>query len=305
MVACTPKCETFIPMSFTLHLESDGSIGRPELLRPNEDTHKYRRGHAIVISGPALRTGASRLAAQAALAVGAGLVTIIGEPTALHEHSAHVTAIMLREKDPEFSVVDDRVRAIVVGPGAGVSHALANDVLALLSKQIPTVLDADALSSFEANPELLFGSLHNQAVLTPHEGEFARLFPDISLKDKVADAREAAHRAGCTILLKGPETVIASPDGRLAINRHASPWLATAGSGDVLAGVVGGLLAQGMNTFEAVAIGAWLHGDIGIQFGPGLTADAMPGQIPDVLHRCMARSVDKIEQTGLERDTGK
>lgn len=285
-------------MSFTLHLAADGSIGRPELSPLAEGTHKYSRGHAIVMSGPALRTGAARLAAQAALTVGAGLVTIVGPRDALNEHAAHVTAIMLRVKDAEFSFIDDRVRAIIVGPGAGVSKALADDVLALLAKRIPMVLDADALSCFADNPDRLFASLYPQVVLTPHEGEFSRLFPDITLANRAAAAREAASRADCTILLKGSHTIIASPDDRFAINHHASPWLATAGSGDILAGIIGGLLAQGLAAFEGAATGAWLHGDVGIRFGPGLTADMMPEQIPAVLQGCMPGASGKDIRPG-------
>ena len=270
-------------MAFTLHLSPDGTIERPALTPPPTDTHKYARGHAMIVSGPALRTGASRLSAEAALAVGAGLVTMIGDKAALSEHAAHVTAIMLRERDAGLSGIDDRVRSLLIGPGAGVSDDLVQDVTTLLRRKIPVVLDADALTAFSAKPEMLFAMLHTQAVLTPHEGEFARLFPDISLSDRAKAALDAAKRAGAVVLLKGAETVIAAPDGRIAINRHASPWLATAGSGDVLAGLICGLLAQGNEAFEAAAIACWLHGDIGVRAGPGLTADAMVGHLALVL----------------------
>ena len=270
-------------MAFTLHLSPDGTIERPALTPPPTDTHKYARGHAMIVSGPALRTGASRLSAEAALAVGAGLVTMIGNKAALSEHAAHVTAIMLRERDAGFSAIDDRVRSLLIGPGAGVSDDLMNDVAALLLRKIPVVLDADALTAFSAKPEMLLVVLHTQAVLTPHEGEFARLFPDISLNDRAKAALDAAKRAGAVVLLKGAKTLIAAPDGRIAINHHASPWLATAGSGDVLAGLICGLLAQGNEAFEAAAIACWLHGDIGVRAGPGLTADAMVGHLALVL----------------------
>ncbi len=270
-------------MGFTLNLAPDGTILAPVLTPPPADTHKYARGAAVVVSGPALRTGAARLSAEAALAVGAGLVTIVGSPAALAEHAAHVTAIMLRERDAEFSVIDDRVRSLLIGPGAGVSDDLVQDVEALLMRKIPMVLDADALTAFSVKPEMLFVILHDKAVLTPHEGEFARLFPDISLNDRAKAALDASVRAGAVVLLKGSETAIAAPDGRFAINRHASPWLATAGSGDVLAGLICGLLAQGNSTFDAAEIACWLHGDIGAKAGPGLTADAMAGHLPLVL----------------------
>ncbi len=270
-------------MGFTLNLTADGTMLAPVLTPPPADTHKYTRGAAVVISGPGLHTGASRLSAEAALAVGAGLVTIVGNHAALAEHAAHVSAIMLRERDAEFSAIDDRVRSLLIGPGAGVSEDLVQDVATLLMRQIPIVLDADALTAFSAKPEMLFAVLHEKAVLTPHDGEFARLFPDISLDNRAKAALDASARAGTVVLLKGAETIIASPDSRIANNLHASPWLATAGSGDVLAGLVCGLLAQGNNAFDAAAIACWLHGDIGVRAGPGLTADAMPAHLPLVL----------------------
>ena len=275
-------------MGFTLHLDSNGDIARPTLALPAQATHKYTRGHAMVMSGARLHTGASRLVAQAALAVGAGLVTIFGDKDALNEQAAHVTAIMLQEHDGNFDFIDDRVRALAVGPGAGVSLRLADDVLTLLSTKLPIVLDADALTCFASQPEVLFASLHDRAVLTPHEGEFLRLFSDLLLADKLNAARASAARAGSVILLKGPQTIVAAPDGRLAVNCHASPWLATAGSGDVLTGIICGLLAQGQDAFEAAAIGTWLHGDIGVRFGPGLTADKMADLLPEVLKSCFS-----------------
>lgn len=239
----------------------------------------------MVFSGPALRTGASRLTAQAALAVGAGLVTLVGEPDALHEHAAQVTAIMLRE---EGDKIDDRVRAAAIGPGAGVSAQTRNRVLRLLHHGVPLAIDADAITAFEGQPAELFAALHDQAVLSPHEGEFARLFPAIDLADRLMAVRLAAERSGAVVLLKGPETLIAAPDGRWAINRHASPWLATAGSGDVLTGLICGVMAQGSGAFEAACIAAWLHGDIGVRGGPGLTADRMVDLIPDVMRGCLS-----------------
>lgn len=272
-------------MGFTLNLANDGTILRPILTAPDIHGHKYDRGHAMVWSGPPLRTGASRLSAQAALAVGAGLVTIIGDRAALVEQAAHVTAIMLREVDAELSVIDDRVTALAIGPGAG--RDIGDIVCQLLDHDIPTVLDADAIPTFQDDSAKLFKHLHDFDVMTPHSGEFTRLFPDIPLDDRPRAAALAAQRSGAVVLLKGPETIIAAPDGRIAINRHASPWLATAGSGDVLTGLVCGLLAQGTPAFDAACIGAWLHGDIGVRAGPGLTADDMIGQIPLVLHGCL------------------
>ena len=274
-------------MTFTSNIGEDGTIRPPGLTAPPLDTHKYRRGHAVVVSGPPLQTGASRLAAQAALAVGAGLVTITGDREALREHAAQVTAIMLREIDVGLSVIDDRVASIAIGPGAGVSEKLKAMVRRLLARNIPVVIDADAMTSFQDGPQSLFDCLHSQTILTPHEGEFRRLFPDIDLKDRASAAVAASNRSGAVLLLKGPETVIANPYGMVAINRHSSPWLATAGSGDVLTGLVCGLLAQGLAAFEAAAIAAWLHGDIGVKGGPGLTADNMIDQIALVLRDCL------------------
>jgi hydroxyethylthiazole kinase-like uncharacterized protein yjeF len=276
-------------MSFRCVISGDGVIERPVQNKPPRNTHKYLRGAALVFSGPALRTGASRLAAQAALAAGAGLVTIIGEIEALKEHAAHVTAIMLREIDADLSAIDDRAHAAAIGPGAGVSDGTRDTVLALLERRIPLVLDADALTSFSDNPDELFAALHDQAVLTPHEGEFARLFPDLDRRHRHHAAGKAATRCGAVMLLKGSETVIAAPDGRLGLNDHASPWLATAGSGDVLTGLITGVMAQGAKAYEAACIAAWLHGDIGVRGGTGLTADRMADLIPLVLVGCLGK----------------
>jgi ADP-dependent NAD(P)H-hydrate dehydratase / NAD(P)H-hydrate epimerase len=258
----TGKSGMLCGMSFRCQISDEHVIERPVLLIPPVDTHKYARGSAVVFSGPALRTGASRLTAQAALAVGAGLVTLVGDHTALKEHAAHVTAIMLREADEHLLIVDERVRAAAIGPGGGVSSYTRDTVMHLLKKGVSLVLDADALTSFENCPEKLFEHLHDQVVLTPHEGEFARLFPAIDLAGRRTAARLAAEVSGAVVLLKGPETVVAAPDGRVAVNQHASPWLATAGSGDVLTGLVCGILAQGNTAFEAACIACWLHGDI-------------------------------------------
>lgn len=274
-------------MTFTLKTSREMLITQPRLTLPAPDTHKYLRGHAMVVSGPVLKTGASRLCAQAALAIGAGLVTILGDRPALCEQAAHVTAIMLREKDATLSAIDDRVRAIAIGPGAGADDSLRLLVLQLLALKKPVLLDADALTVFSDGNIQLFNAISEDVVMTPHLGEFARLFPDIATADPVAAAVEAARRSGSVVLLKGTHSVIAEPTGRYAINRHSSPWLATAGSGDILSGMVCGLLAQGVPAFDAAAIAAWLHGDIGIRAGAGLTADRMAEYIPLVLQGCL------------------
>ncbi|MFN3618851.1 NAD(P)H-hydrate dehydratase [Sphingorhabdus sp.] len=274
-------------MGFTLNSTGDRTILRPTLVPPSPDSHKYSRGHAMIWSGPPLRTGASRLSARAALAVGAGLVTLVGDRPALLEHASHVTSIMLREADREFGFVDDRVTGFAIGPGAGVGQALQHVVLGLLGRGVPTVLDADALTTFEHHTDILFDKVGLTDVMTPHLGEFQRIFPDISVDSRQDAVRQAAKTAGCIVLLKGPETWIATPDGQTLVNRHASPWLATAGSGDVLTGLICGLLAQGVPSFDAASIAAWLHGDIGTRAGPGLTADIMIGHIPLVLRGCL------------------
>jgi ADP-dependent NAD(P)H-hydrate dehydratase / NAD(P)H-hydrate epimerase len=274
-------------MSFTLLLSADAIIGRPILRSPDGAAHKYDRGHAIIISGPALATGASRLSAQAALAVGAGLVSLVGDEAALCEHACHVTGIMLKKRDASLSVIDDRVRAVAIGPAASVGAGTREAVLQVLARQIPAVLDADALSSFSANRDALFAALHFQAVLTPHAGEYASLWPEIPLADRMEAAALAAKASGAIVLLKGAQTVIAAPDGRQAINRHSAPWLATAGSGDVLTGMICGIMAQGVEAFAAASIAAWLHGDMGVRHGPGLIADNMCQLLPFILADCL------------------
>ena len=182
---------------------------------------------------------------MAGLGVGAGLVTIVGDRAALAEHAAHVTAIMLRERGDPLISSDLRASAAVIGPAAGCGDAIMADVSALARSGLPLVIDADGLTVFEDNPARLFSDLHAAVILTPHAGEFGRLFPDISLEDRVRAAQQAASVSGAIIILKGAQSVVASPDGRYGVNRHAAVWLATAGSGDVLAGMIGGLLAMG------------------------------------------------------------
>lgn len=274
-------------MPFKLFLTDNDMVERVELTPPPEDAHKYDRGHAFIISGPPLSGGATRLAALAALGVGAGLTSIIGREQALVEHAAHMNAVMLRRYDPGFSAIHGKQLAVAIGPAAGVNDEVAADLLVLLQKNFPIVIDADGLTCFAMRREEFFAGLHEKAVLTPHRGEFSRIFPEVDLADPVKAVKSASILSGAVVLLKGAETYIAAPDGRIAVNRHSASWLATAGSGDVLTGLICGVMAQGVPAFEAAAIGAWLHGDIAINYGPGLTADIMIGQIPLVLRGCL------------------
>lgn len=243
---------------------------RPGLRPLPPDTHKFLRGHAIVWSGPELATGAARLSARAAAASGAGLVSLAGSAAALAVHAAHVSSIMLKAVDHDDALRsvlgDPRVTAICIGPAAGVTNATRKMVLRILRSSAAVVLDADALTVFADDPTELFRAIAMRTpatVLTPHEGEFRRLFGSAQPagESKVSRARDAARLSGAIVLYKGPDTVIAHPDGRAIINGNGTPKLAVAGSGDVLAGLITGLLSQGVDAFEAAAAGAWLHAD--------------------------------------------
>lgn len=254
--------------------------------RPNFSTHKYDRGHAAIVSGPRLKTGAARLAARAALRAGAGLVTMLSPANAADENAAHLTAVMVREADGASAVAaalaDRRFTAALIGPAAGIGTATRETVLSILKSSAAGVLDADALTSFEGGADVLFEALRPDDILTPHGGEFARLFPTVKDNPRLAAARAAAAQAGAVIVLKGADTVIAAPDGRAIINANAPFDLATAGAGDVLAGIIVGLRAQGMRGFEAAAAGVFLHGAAAQIAGPGLIAEDLPDALPQV-----------------------
>jgi ADP-dependent NAD(P)H-hydrate dehydratase / NAD(P)H-hydrate epimerase len=280
--------------------------------RPGLDGHKYTRGHAVVVSGPAETTGAARLGARAAVRVGAGLVTLVGNTAATAINATHATAVMVRATASDDALAeflaDERRNAVLIGPGAGVGAETAATILTVLGSAAAVVLDADGLTSFapgesetpvkaaglgfvvrsaesEAGHDRLFAAIKARTapvVLTPHEGEFRRLFGEVG-GSKLERARRAAAASGAIVILKGPDTVIAAPDGRAAINDNAPPWLATAGSGDVLAGLVTGLLAQHMPAFEAACAAVWLHGECASAFGLGLIAEDLPEVLPRVL----------------------
>jgi hydroxyethylthiazole kinase-like uncharacterized protein yjeF len=264
---------------------------------PRIEGHKYSRGHTIVISGDAATTGAARMSARASLRAGAGLVTVASPRDALIVNAAALTSVMVRPIDTavEFAetLSDRRLNACVIGPGAGVGPRTRDFVLTALSARRGLVLDADALTSFADAPDRLFEAIkaspEAQVVLTPHEGEFPRLFSDISNKhpfrSKLERVRAAAERSGAIVLLKGPDTVVSSPMGRATIAANAPPWLATAGAGDVLSGIIGGLLAQGVPAFEAASMGVWMHGEAAREAGPGLIAEDLPEVLPAVFRR--------------------
>jgi NAD(P)H-hydrate epimerase len=251
--------------------------------------HKYSRGHAVVVSGPATKTGAARLAARGALRAGAGLVTVASPKDALVENAAQLTAVMLAEFDGApglTSLLEDRRKnAVLIGPGSGINSFTRARTLVVLRSGASAVLDADALTAFEDDQPVLFSAIAKPTVLTPHDGEFARLFPDLTDIDggKPARARAAAARSGAVVVVKGPDTVIAAPDGRIAINDNAPPTLATAGAGDVLGGFILAQLAQDVPAFEAACIGVWLHGAAATAFGAGLIAEDLSEMLPEVL----------------------
>lgn len=269
------------------------SIFRDSVPATAHSAHKYTRGSAIMVSGGPWNTGAARLAAMAALRAGAGLVTVASPAAALPVNAAHLTAIMLKQAESaaELAAIlsDRRVTACGIGPAAGFGQDTRDKVLAVLSAGCAAVLDADALTSFAGQSDTLFRAIKlrkSPVILTPHEGEFSRLFkwrgqvPD----SKCERAARAAHESGSVVILKGPDTVIAAPDGRIAINANAPATLATAGSGDVLTGLCLGLLAQAMPGFEAACAAVWIHGEAANLFGgPGLIAEDLPDLIAAAL----------------------
>lgn len=250
------------------------------------DTHKFARGHALVLGG-AVMTGAARMSARATARAGAGLVSIAVPERAWAVYAAALTSIMVRpfaaESDVAPMLADARISAMLIGPGAGATDATRDHALAMLATGRPVLLDADALTVFKDAPHALFDAIRGPCVLTPHEGEFARLF-DVK-GDKLTRALAASRLSGAVIVLKGADTVVAAPDGRAAINGYAPPTLATAGSGDVLGGFILGLLAGKMPAWEAASAGVWLHAAAAASFGPGLLAEDLPDLLPGVLSR--------------------
>ncbi len=260
---------------------------------PRVEGHKYSRGHAVVVSGGLAHTGAARLAARGALRAGAGLATIASPSDALAVNAAANLAVMVRPVDGAEALAalleDQRLNAVVIGPGGGVGPQMRALVHAALCAPAAVVLDADALTSFADAPADLFAATTGRpapVVMTPHDGEFSRLFkflPEVTeMASKIDRTRLAAKASGGVVLLKGPDTVVASPDGRAVVAENAPPWLATAGAGDVLAGFIAGLLAQHTPPFEAASAAAWVHGEAGAHAGPGLIAEDLPEALPKV-----------------------
>lgn len=256
------------------------------LPRPTAETHKHSRGRLGVVSGPPLRTGAARLAARAGLRIGAGLVKVFCPPDAAMVLAPALEAVMLDVfNDPlDLERLSEPMDAVVIGPAAGVDEATVLNIAALERTGAALVLDADALTVFQGRVDQLALGLDRDDVATPHAGEFERLFPGLlEQKGREDAARQAADVLGCVVVLKGDRTVIAAPDGRVRLNDGAAPWLATAGSGDVLAGMIGGLLAQSMDSFEAASAAVWLHAEAARRFGPGLIAEDLPDLLPPLI----------------------
>jgi NAD(P)H-hydrate epimerase len=267
--------------------ENDPSLWSARYPWLRADDHKYRRGHLLIAGGETM-TGAARLAARAARRIGAGLVTVACAPASHGIYASDspglITALVGNEAEFAALLKDGRRNVLLIGPGHGVDEATLRRTLLGLASGKSCVIDADALTVFADRPQTLFGAVRGPCLLTPHEGEFARLFPDLhALPGKIERARQAAARAAAIVLLKGADTIVAAPDGRAIVNSSAPPALATGGTGDVLAGMAAGLMAQGMPAFEAAAAAAWLHGCAAARFGPGLIAEDLPDLLPATL----------------------
>lgn len=273
-----------------MEIQEIGQDSLPDLAKGQG--HKYDHGHVVVVSGGPGKTGAARLAARGALRIGAGLVTLACPMRAVPEIAGQVTAMMVHGLDGPAGLSemleDTRFNAICLGMGLGLTQITADLVRVALQANRTVVLDADALSRFERAPDALFALLHPEAVLTPHDGEFRRLFPDLAdAPEKARATQSAAERANAIVLRKGVETIVAGPDGAVfmhrAVGNRAAPWLATAGSGDVLSGIIAGLMARGVPAIQSACAAAWLHVEAGRAFGPGLIAEDLPESLPKVL----------------------
>lgn len=250
-------------------------IARPQLHAPAPDAHKYSRGMVAVISGE--MRGAALLAASAAMRI-AGYVALVGD--------GEGGPLALVHKTWEEVEGDDRIGALLIGAGLGRSKRSASALAAALASAPPLVLDGDALTLIGNSGKLDFRDKTRAVILTPHEGEFRTLFPTLS-GSKAERAFAAAALSGATIILKGSQTVIAAPNGDIMQSAIASPWLASAGTGDVLAGLVAGLLSTGMAALEAASAAVWLHGEAARLAGPALIADDLLAQLPHAIKGCL------------------
>jgi hydroxyethylthiazole kinase-like uncharacterized protein yjeF len=262
--------------------------------RLKPEGHKYDRGHAVVVSGPMESTGAARLAARASLRIGAGLTTVATSKAAFYINAAQLTSIMVAVFDSppdlaDFLHDDPRLNAVLIGPGAGLSPETREHVAAVLASEATVVIDAEGLTSFHEAPHELYGLIKQRpapTILTPHQGEFEQIFPELSnAESKLVQTRRASELSGAVVVFKGPDTIIAAPDGLAAVTESAPPWLATAGTGDVLAGLINGLAAQGMAALDAAVAGVWVHGELARTFGPGMISEDMSELLPALLQR--------------------
>jgi hydroxyethylthiazole kinase-like uncharacterized protein yjeF len=266
-----------------------------EALEKSGNHHKYFYGHAVVVSGDTGQGGAARMAARGALRIGAGLVSVICSVDQIQEHASYLNAVMIKPFDDKIPFLrklkEIKPSAICVGPNLGLNETARIQFLQVLSFNVPLCIDADAITLLSREPQNAWQILHPHTVMTPHEGELRRYIPEVfsQTTDRIVLARTAAQKAGCIVLFKGPQTVVAAPSGRCAVvsslNFQNAGWLATAGSGDVLAGFITGLLARGFAGFDAATIGANLHFRCAEMFGPGLIAEDIPEMLPKVLIR--------------------
>ncbi len=251
---------------------------------PQVDGHKYDRGHTLVVGGPMIKAGAAKLAALAALRTGAGLVSIVSHEKDIAAYATTALSVMtMPRREWKHALKDERVNVMLIGPGAGVGKETKEDVLEALGAGKKLVIDADGITVFKGNPKLLFSAIQQPCILTPHAGEFERIFPQLAALEKATSASEAAQISHAVVVYKGRETIIAAPDGRVCLNNTAPPELATAGSGDVLAGICAGLLSQGMESFQAACAAVWIHGEAAKLHGSGLIAEDIISMLPQVL----------------------
>ena len=277
-----------IPKNIINDIDTNVRLNLPKnwkahLPKPKPETHKYSRGHTFVLGGSVYSTGASRLGAEAALRIGSGAVTILAESKSLDIYAYHTTSIMLKKVSQLESILSYKKhpKSILIGPGCGVDYHTEEYLKKILKSKTPCVIDADALTLIANKPNSFIPQLHPNCVLTPHEGEFKRLF-DLS-SDKITSTQISSKMTGSVIVFKGADTVICSPSGRVCIDNNSTPWLSTAGSGDVLAGLISGLLSQGMDPFDAACAGVWIHGELGTRLGPGLISENICTGLPKLL----------------------